>query len=349
MIINVTGYGSTGASAYVDILKEFDNIQFFPDSMEFQLLHEPDGILDLEYAFENAYRTNIQVAISRFKRNAIDRTVCLDNATNGQYRILKNNYISSLCNVEWKGKSIYDPCDLKKWYETGLLRKMNRLIDHTLTKFNKYLTWPPENQRFISNVSHNEFICLTMKYISDILSSCGFDFEKDILLEQLYNASTPLRGSNLVPDKSISIVVDRDPRDVYIITNYLFPYYNRYMPHSCNVDAFINYYKTVHRNKKQFENDENVFFVNFEDSIYNYDDTVWLMKRILNDRVHTYPKKYFIPENSVNNTKLFENKVFNCSDAIAKIEDELTEYLYPFDSVDISFIPNKISPFEKQK
>ena len=83
------------------------------------------------------------------------------------------------------------------------------------------------------------------------------------------------------------------------------------MPHSCNVDAFINYYKTVHRNKKQFENDENVFFVNFEDSIYNYDDTVWLMKRILNDRVHTYPKKYFIPENSVNNTKLFENKVFN--------------------------------------
>ena len=49
MIIGVTGYGGSGASACIALIKEFDNVQFYRDSTEFQILQQPDGITDLRY------------------------------------------------------------------------------------------------------------------------------------------------------------------------------------------------------------------------------------------------------------------------------------------------------------
>ena len=48
MIVSTCGYGSTGASAVLDYLRGYDNVNLL-DSLEFQLVHEADGVSDLKY------------------------------------------------------------------------------------------------------------------------------------------------------------------------------------------------------------------------------------------------------------------------------------------------------------
>ena len=47
MIIGITGYGYSGASAYIDVLKEFDGIQSLKKNNEFPIFQQTDGIFDL--------------------------------------------------------------------------------------------------------------------------------------------------------------------------------------------------------------------------------------------------------------------------------------------------------------
>lgn len=347
MIISVTGFGSTGASAYIDLIKEFENVQFFPGSMEFQILHEPDGILDLERSILNGCRTNMQVAISRFSKNDINRSVRLDIASHNKFRLLKKKYISQIANICWRGKSVYDPVDQRKWYDNRYFRLINRAIDHYLIKKDKYNSWPPETNRSISSITSEQFNEITRSFLKSLFESCGFDVSGNILLEQLYNASMPFEGNHLLPSDSLSIVVDRDPRDVYIITNYLFPYYNRFMPHSRDVDTFIKYYKSIHR-KKNSEQLKSVLYLNYEDIIYNYNKTISLLSNNLLGLKHKHKKKYFKPECSINNTQLFKKGYENQIDEIKRIEKELPEFLYPFEKHRIDFVPLKTKPFEIQ-
>ncbi len=346
MIINVSGYGSTGASAYIDLLKEFEGIQFLPDSMEFQILQEPDGILDLEYALLNGSRTGVQVAIARFMRNEANRCIRLDKVSGNKFRTLKSEYISKIGDVSWQGKSIYDPSDLKGWNEKPCFRKINRLIDHLLIKTNKYGTWPKAKERHISNITHQEFVELTQSFITDLLKTCGLDTNGNIVLEQLYNTGTPLRGAHLMPSESKSLIIDRDPRDVFIITNHIFPYYNRYMPHSGDVESFVKFYKATHRSKD--ESSDNVFYLQYEDTIYEYEHTIEVLKGITGGAEHINRGKLFVPENSINNTQLYNKGYEMYSEQIKFIEDELTEYLYPFETKKVNISASDCKPFERQ-
>ena len=347
MIIGVTGYGSTGASAYIDLIKEFEGVQSFPDSMEFQLLHEPDGILDLERAILDGARNNMVVALSRFSKTVVDRSIRLDLVSKGAFRTLKKDYLAKIGGISWKGKSVYDPAEFKHFCDKRAFRKINRLLDHMLIKANPYWCWPSESERCISSMTHDEFVVETKDFLASLFEACGFNLEKPVLLEQVFSANTPLKGDHLLPVSSESIVVDRDPRDVYIITNFIFPYYNRFMPHKKDVKTFIEYYKAIHRPPQKFG--ERIHYVRYEDTIYDYDGTIEFVGRVLGGTRHIEPRKYFRPEDSINNTRLFTREEYKkCSDDIGRIEEALTEYLYPFDSKTSDIQAAEISPFEKQ-
>ena len=97
-----------------------------------------------------------------------------------------------------------------------------------------------------------------------------------------------------------------------------------------DVETFIKWYKYTREPRKteQF-NKDNVFFVRFEDLVYNYEETT---KKImdfvgLEKSQHAFPKKFFNPSVSKLNTKLWEKYKTN---DISLIEKELKEYLYPY-------------------
>ena len=72
------------------------------------------------------------------------------------------------------------------------------------------------------------------------------------------------------------------------------------MPNTGNVKDFIEYYKSLHKNKTI---DDRVRYVQFEDLIFDFGNTSddifkWLGLK------YTHNNRYFDPSKSINNTKL---------------------------------------------
>ena len=329
MIIGVSGYGATGASAVLGLIEECDNIQSYRYGSEFQILQQPDGILDLHhYIVEDGRRLSISTAISRYKKN-LNNTVYrnMQKVTNNNFYSLSKNYINSLIQISWKGRSEYETVDQQHFIDHSKFRMIRGGIYKIINKISPKFPWPPNTERYFSSVDENNFNIITKKYLKDILSSSGFDLKGNILLEQLFPPTNPAKGMEYFDD-AVSIIVERDPRDLYVLTNYLMPHLSRFMPNSGNVNSFICYYKGLHRRKSM---DSRVRYVQYEDFIYKYEE---ITKELLDwlGLKNKMKRTIFIPEQSINNTCLYKNYP-ELESKIRQIEENLTEYLYPFDEL----------------
>ena len=117
MIIGIAGYGYSGASAYIDVLKEFDGMQSLANNNEFPIFQQTDGVFDLRHALvEEPRRLNVSSAVVRFTRNTQDtRSNKLEKLSGGRYSKLSKAYIESLTDVSWKGPSTAHPGSLTTW------------------------------------------------------------------------------------------------------------------------------------------------------------------------------------------------------------------------------------------
>ena len=135
-------------------------------------------------------------------------------------------------------------------------------------------------------------------------------------------------------------VVDRDPRDMFVTNKYVYPALNEQVPYPIDAYEFCKCYKALRKMESNVnENDTRIHRLHFEDLIYNYDNSVDKIKKILyNEKgevpLHLEKKKYFNPDRSINNTQLFWDENGECReeyrDEIKIIETNLAEYLYEF-------------------
>ena len=66
-IVGVCGYFSSGSSAFVDLLHEFDETQVF-DNLNFNIIKASDGLMDLEHQLSSyRYHKVSVIAIQRFR------------------------------------------------------------------------------------------------------------------------------------------------------------------------------------------------------------------------------------------------------------------------------------------
>ena len=102
------------------------------------------------------------------------------------------------------------------------------------------------------------------------------------------------------------IIVDRDPRDVYLDAMT----YNAY-PITDNIYDFISFYESVH-SKELIVNDETTLLVNFEDLVYNYDRITQNIFDFLEiDAVNHVRKKLRLnPDISKTNTQTWKRNEF---------------------------------------
>ena len=119
--------------------------------------------------------------------------------------------------------------------------------------------------------------------------------------------------------------MDRDPRDIYILgkvkkRTQCYPVED--------VKKFVNYYKQCWNNSSK-NNTNEVLYLQFEDIVYNYIDSVKIIEAFLGISKHDNFMKYFNPEMSINNTQL-KYRYPEMADEIAYIENELKGYLYKF-------------------
>ena len=328
--ITCASYYGTGSSAVTDLVNEYEAVYNFSD-FEFRFIHDPDGISDLEYNLvENHNRHNSGHALKRYKR-LVDFNCGVSLAKKyeaffkGNWKKYSYEYIDSLTDFKYQGHWMYD------LYDRGNLYYYSHVLPEKLLKMSVWRNQPDKHIDILkgewtlcSDPGEEKFLKLTREYIEKLFSSVvnGAD---TIMVDQLLPPTNLNRYLRYFSDIKV-IIVDRDPRDIWALEKYYWK--TGVIPH--DVSTFCKWFRYTrnHRKKEVFDS-EHVLFIQFEDMIYKYDETVKKIEDFLNlsPENHVRKKTSFNPSKSIHNTKTWMNPIVSKAD-ISKIETELSEYLY---------------------
>lgn len=330
MIIGICGYGYTGSSAIVDLLKEYEELDVlvknFSYTFEFSLPYEADGLLDLEYHLTKAPVKHQQsdMAIHRFKQLVQWQRNPMNRVTNGQFSKLTEDYINSLIQVAYPCRRVDTRRNNRAqiYLEKGmgvLQRKLERV-------FKRNIPLVKEDTRYVSVYPEN-FQQLTKAYVMDVLNAGKADTETIRLIDQPFPPNNPEDVFHFFEDP-YAVVVDRDPRDIYVMVKHFAFRSGRFIP-SDNVEDFVKYYRAVRQHRPD-QDPSRVLRICFEDLIYEYDATVKKIEDFFDIHAHVRRGEFLKPELSIRNTQMMD--LFpEDKEAMAYIEKELPEYLFPFE------------------
>lgn len=340
-IITCAGYHGTGSSIVTDYLKEFEEIESLGD-FEFRFIQDPNGIADLEdRLLKNNSRLNSDRAIYEYLRLI---KILNANYTNkfwkkSNYRkVFKDKffqyskeYIEDLVDLKWNGywhdfefRNFSFFSRIKSFIIKILFVISREKID--LKNKTMYFSYPIE-----------DFKEKTQKYLNKLFDEAS---SKNIVaFDQLVPVCNMNRYLEYFQEIKV-IVVDRDPRDIYIYNKKI---YKEGVVPCEDVDVFIKHFKLLRKHQNYDKGDkEKILKIQFEDIIYKYDETTEKINIFLNieNLNHLSPKQYFNPSISINNTQMFKLYPEYKKD-IEKIEKELKDYCYNF--------PFELNREEKQK
>jgi hypothetical protein len=352
-LITCTGYGGTGSSAGTNILWEFESVKDI-DNDEFTFLHEADGIADLENSLAEGHRLKTDLAIKRFIKLSHNLSLLRQYKIrfNGKFKQYAIEFIDSIVKCRWKGW----------WHRAFEVEPVSKIDDFNiklaqgtydlLTKSSQYnlyepdLWYPqykPQITEYYSNFQNEQeqtfFIKQVKHFTARLLQEENINEKyKYIMLDQ---AIPPVSISKYLRywDDPRVIVIDRDPRDLYVINKAFWGY--GFIPMN-SVDEFIKWYSATRcLRENEPVNSECCLFLNFESLVYDYDNT---LNRIMNfidlpAADHVYKLKYFNPDLSKQNTMIFKCRP-DFYDDVSKIEKELSPYCYPYPD---NYIPQNIS------
>ena len=330
-IITSTGYGGTGSSAITDLLKEFDSGISMGDA-EFWFLQDYDGVSDLEYYLvDGNHRSKVSMAISKFIKYIKTHSTFYNNFFGENFIKYSNEYINSLVDARFK-KALSDyevnSIFLKLWYfkicpimQLGIkkiLKQDTFEFSPNIRLIDKYYSIPDRNRFYVE----------TKKYTSKLFSLLDTDNKyKFIAIDQLVPSINTNRYFNYIDNLKV-IVVDRDPRDLFLLNE---THWNgaSYICDTTNVYEYINWYKTMREHRKIEERNDNVVYIMIEELIYEYDKSLESLYKFLGlaKDEHINKRQYFNPDVSKNWTRLWE-KYPKYKKEVEIIREHLNEYCY---------------------
>ncbi|MGL4875397.1 MAG: sulfotransferase [Clostridium sp.] len=333
-IITCASYHGTGSSAITDLLAEYEGC-FSMSDYEFRFIQDPDGVADLEYnLIENKHRLNSGHALKRYKKkveflagNKIIKKY--ETFFNNKWKVYSDEYIEKLINLKYEGYWHQDVIDKGTIFYTRK-RILNKILQKTIwrSKKEKALVEMPKEMTYYSNVSQEKFLNITKEYTEKLFVEANREKLENIIVDQLIPPTNIKRYIRYFNNIKV-VIVDRDPRDLYCLSKYVWK--EKVLPIE-NLEQFCEWYKLT-REHRQIEdvNNENSIFIQFEDLIYNYENTTNRIEKWLgfDEKNHVNKKRYLNPEISINNTKVWE-KLNLPKDEIEYIEKNLKEYLYEF-------------------
>lgn len=330
-VITCAGYYNTGSSAVTDYFSEFDNIKSFGE-VEIRFLQEPDGVATLESnIIDHPHRHNTTHAIKRF--------IKYSKFENGNF--LSKRYRKIWGDSYWKYtmeylNDIVQLSSISYWRQDKIARgEIFYMLDALLTTLTlkvggkkcitSFLHFSKERGYFTS-IDKRAFYSATQKYTHSLFKEIA-DQKEYLMLDQLVPPSDIDRYFNYVKNLYV-VVVDRDPRDLYILTK-LVPFYE-VVPHP--LDEFCKWYKITRKQAGKEGENSRILRIYFEDLIYRYDETTDKLKRLIgiDDVHHTKKHCFFKPEKSMENTQLWK-KYPKYTEDIKYIERELGSYLYKYE------------------
>lgn len=329
-IISCASYYGSGSSAITDLIGEYKDVKSLTE-YEFRFIQDIDGIMDLEYHLVmNPNRHNSGHALKRFWRltqfnagNFLDKRYA--RFLGDDYIKLSKEYVDSLTDYKYKGYWFMDMYErgILFYYWKSIMGKVANLLRIPYKKM-------PNEVTYFAHPTEETFLELTRKYIDGILKAANKEDKDYLLIDQLTPSSNINRCLRYFDDRIRTVVVDRDPRDIFVIGKTVWK--DGIVP--SDVKEFCKWYSFTHGCAKGQETDPGkVLNVNFEDLIYNYSSTKARIERFigLSPNEHERPFTGMNPRRSIVNTCLYRD--YSGREEISFIEKELKEYLYDIDKV----------------
>lgn len=326
-----TGYFNTGSSAVTDLLKEFSDIRVPDGGLEWRFLQDPDGVRALEYnLIEHNHRHNTSHAIKRFKKMCkITEKKWYRISVGSDFSRATERYLNNIVELESETYWHYDN------FEKDLgFKILSRLYYNFVNRYNKIfgktnstnLLRKVHEMGYYTALSKEDFYKYTKQYIEEIFSF--WDDREYIVADQLIPISNIDSYVNYFNEKPKVIIVDRDPRDIYLQGRV-----EELGVCPQDVEEWVKWFEIIRRDREtKVLTNENVMLVQFEDLIYQYDVTVQKIVNFIgtSNEKHIKPRKYLIPEVSKKNTNLSSQYPQYAND-VKYIEEKLADYLYDFE------------------
>jgi hypothetical protein len=331
-IVSCASFGSSGSGVITDYLLEFNNI-LNPGDFEFTFLHDFGGITTLEDALiANHHRQNSDMAIKMFKKfvsyhsgNIFNKRY--ENYFQGKFMKITNDFLNQIIEAEWNGYWEEYQIFIPKWIAMSKYKIYPRILRLLNGNRKHRAGYVPRKTMYFANPTSDYFTACVKKYLSDLYQVVDPQKKYDYLyFDQLFPSDNIQRYLKFFDDVHI-IVVDRDPRDYYIEN--VLKCREGWVPK--NIDKYITWYKGVRKKLKEEPMNERILKIQFEDTIYKYDEFSKQINAFLNlkENNHIFPKRYFDPAKSINNTQLWKKYTIDAND-LTKINYELDDYCYEF-------------------
>lgn len=317
--ILVLGYGWSGSSAVVDYLREFDDL--FEPEKEFRLIKDPRGLIDLRHELIDRYDVlNSDIAIREFKWFASMCYQCHSKFKNGldyadvfgdKYIEYTDEFVNSLSTFKYNSTWWY-----LQWrfsFPKLLLYKMKTKLKQSDTMY------------FI-NCSGEYFDQKVKEYINNLFSIATSNKNiSSVILDQAIPVSLTSEAKHYFDSYKI-IVVDRDPRDIYVDLIKGRNLIGQELALSHDVSKYIKWHNSLRTYKEKF--DENVIQISFEDFVLNHDETSRKICDFLKIEIDNQAQKgkYFKMDQSTKNIGLYHKYQFQ--NEIDKIAQALPNYLH---------------------
>jgi hypothetical protein len=325
--IGICGICLNSLSNVANFLKEFDE-NIVLDKKIFGIPYFPDGLDDLSYYLHKGCSdwSGSIVAIERFKRLFND--FINNNNYKSELEAITKEYMNHIVQARWYGLC-YSARILYPSLNNIVINKLLGRLLRIFFKIEKIIKheiniYPLHKLNY--SVNPDNFYEISKKYINELLICMGKVENKNIVLIQPFSLINP-KDSFKYFDKPKAIIIDRDPRDLYILlkNNHLYQEFN-HIPVD-TVENFVLFYRYLKQNIKYFCENQIVLNIQFEDMIYEYDKTKKRMADFLELTKHSKPNYYFTPTDYVN--EMLPNISYtNYKKEICYIEKELNEYLW---------------------
>jgi len=323
--ICVSGYGWTGSSACIDLLKEFKG--FGALDGEFRIARDPYGLRDLEESLVHNWDfIRHDVAIRDFLNycKVLSRETGLfsqvgrnfSNKLNIDFMSESKSYINKLTDMIYLGDTFIHRYNIPA--HKNFFMKIR-------SKFGKNNAKP----MYLSRPDKAEFIKETRKYINNLFS-VYMDFKRinTLILDQSIPPTNINNTSQYFENIKI-IIIDRDPRDIYVNMVRSQKLLGPELIKKDSVGKYIKWHKQLRHTSidDNYNCNKDVLRMNFEDLVLKYDDSIEKINFFIgNDAQHNDKGVYFLPEYSVKNIEIW--KRYQDQSIMKEIGAELEEYCY---------------------
>ena len=325
--ICVSGYGWSGSSACVDLLKEFEG--FGALQGEFRIAKDPYGLRDLEGSLVHNWDfIRHDVAIRDFLAfcKVLSRGTGLfskvgknfANKLNIDFMLESKSYIDRLTNMIYLGDTFVHRYNIPA-YKNFIMKARNKL-----GKNNAKLM-------YFARPNEVDFIRETRDYIDSLfVNYMSVEKINTLVLDQAIPPTNIIGTSKYFKNIKI-IIVDRDPRDIYANMVKRSRLLGSDLSNIDSATKYIQWHKQLRRmsviDSNNIDIDKYILRLSFEDLVLKRDNSVEkIIKFLGGDAQHKNKDVYFSPAYSAKNIGLW--KSYTDQSVMDKISKELESYCY---------------------